>query len=393
MWRGIGWLKEGQDEAIDLFISASRALVAEVEGEVEALVASMPGQIRYQRDELSLSAVTSVTVSRRVRKRGLARRLVARLLATDAAEGAHVAALGMFEQGYYNQLGFGTGSYEHWASFDPAQLAVENPSRIPRRLTKDDWAVAHASRLKRMRPHGSCNVWPPEITHAGMLTAKNGFGFGYYDATRGELTHHLWCSAREPEHGPYQLFWMAYRNWEQFLELLGIIRSLGDQIRLVWMREPPGIQLQDLLSQPFAQRRARENGRLETMVHATAYWQMRICDLVACLEHTHLHGEPVRFNLELTDPVERFLDDDVPWRGLSGRYVVTLGPTSGAEKGEDADLPTLEASVGAFTRLWLGVRSATSLSVTDDLRGPPALLQDLDTLSLCLPTPKWDWDF
>jgi len=49
--------------------------------------------------------------------------------------------------------------------------------------------------------------------------------------------------------------------------------------------------------------------------------------------------------------------------------------------------------VGAFTRLWLGVRSATSLAVTDDLSGPQELLRELDDVLLCFPDPKWDWDF
>ena len=42
------------------------------------------------------------------------------------------------------------------------------------------------------------------------------------------------------------------------------------------------------------------------------------------------------------------------------------------------DLPELKASVGAFTRLWLGVRPATGLVVTDDLHGSPELLAQLD---------------
>jgi len=393
MWKGIGWLKDDQEEAIDLFISAGRAVVGEVDGEVEGLVASMPGLITYQQDELALSAITALTISRRVRKRGLGKRLMARLLAEDTAAGAQVAALGMFEQGYYNQLGFGTGSYEHWASLDPVELKVPIPERIPRRLTKDDWALVHESRLKRMRAHGSCHVLPPEITRTGMMTARNGFGFGFSDAGGSELTHHLWCSAREPEHGPYQVFWTAYRNWGQFLELMGLIRSLGDQVRLVSMREPPGIQLQDLLNRPFAQRRAREAAKFETKVRAVAYWQMRICDLAGCLAHTHLDGDTLRFNLALDDPISDYLDTDAAWRGLSGQYVVTLGPESAAEPGQDEALPTLQASLGAFTRLWLGVRSATSLAVTDDLAGPPSLLRQLDAQLRCLPAPRWDWDF
>jgi hypothetical protein len=127
-------------------------------------------------------------------------------------------------------------------------------------------------------------------------------------------------------------------------------------------------------------------------VHTSAYWQVRMCDLAGCLERTHLRGDVVRFNLALSDPIERFLDDDAAWRGLSGDYVITLGPSSGAEIGADANLPTLAASVGAFTRMWLGVRPASGLAVTDMLSGPPELLETLDW-ALRLPDPKPDWDF
>ena len=55
-------------------------------------------------------------------------------------------------------------------------------------------------------------------------------------------------------------------------------------------------------------------------------------------------------------------------------------------------MPTLTASVGAFTRLWLGVRPATGLAVTDDLDGLPELLSALDEI-LRLPVPNIGWEF
>ena len=119
--------------------------------------------------------------------------------------------------------------------------------------------------------------------------------------------------------------------------------------------------------------------------------QVRICDVAGCLEKTHLVDE-IRFNLALTDPIAEFLPEDVPWRGTTGEYVITLGPSSGAEAGTDSALPTLTASVGAFSRLWLGVLPATSLAVTDDLSAPPDLLEALDHV-LQLPKPSFSWDF
>ena len=114
-----------------------------------------------------------------------------------------------------------------------------------------------------------------------------------------------------------------------------------------------------------------EKGPFNTLIRGDGYWQARICDLAACMAKTHLHGPPARFNLTLRDPIEKYLDADAPWRGTSGEYVIALGPESSAEPGSDPALPTLDASVGAFTRMWLGVRPATGLAVTDDLDGPP----------------------
>ena len=86
-----------------------------------------------------------------------------------------------------------------------------------------------------------------------------------------------------------------------------------------------------------------------------------------------------------------FRDYD-PQTDTVSRRRCTLGPASSAEPGVDAGRPTLTASAGAFTRLWLGVRPATRLTVTDALAGPPELLEKLD-YALRLPDPKPDWDF
>ena len=86
------------------------------------------------------------------------------------------------------------------------------------------------------------------------------------------------------------------------------------------------------------------------------------------------------------------LFEGIGWRGVSGGYRVTLGRESHAETGFDDGLPTLTASVGAFTRLWLGVRPASGLAVTDELSGPPELLRQLDE-SVRLLSPVTDWAF
>jgi len=236
------------------------------------------------------------------------------------------------------------------------------------------------------------DIAPAGLTRYEMAETKNGFGLGYRREGDGTLTHYVWMSAPNVERGPYTVQWAAYQDYDQLLELLAVLHNLGDQVHLVRMREPQGIQLQDLIVQPFKGQNVTARSDYAQRIIAEAYWQMRICDLEACLARTRLPGEAVRFNLELGDPIEALLPEDAPWRGVAGRYVVTLGPSSGAERGWDASLPTLTATVNAFTRMWLGVRPATGLAATDDLSGPPDLLQALDS-ALCLPEPKPDWDY
>ena len=100
-------------------------------------------------------------------------------------------------------------------------------------------------------------------------------------------------------------------------------------------------------------------------------------------------GDPAVVQLS---PIEQYLPDDASWRGTGGDYVVTLGAACGAERGTDAGLPTLTATVNAFTRLWLGVGPPMGLAFTDDLDGPRDLLEQLDHV-LRLPAPHPDWDF
>jgi len=392
IWREAGWLKEQLEESVDLAAQAGRVMVAEVDGEAECTVATTPGTVRYLDADLPFSAVAAVTTSHVARKQGLGKCLTALAVAADAAAGALIAGLGMFEQGYYNQIGFGTGSYDHRIAFDPLRLNVRVKPRSPRRIRSDDWVTAHAARLVRWRGHGSCNLSAPEMTRLEMLEGANNFGLGYADGPDGALSHYFWCHPQDLEHGPYYMKWIVFQTTEQFWELMALIRSLGDQVRLVWMIEPPGIQMQDLLQQPFRARHMTRNSRFEAGCWAVAPWQMRICDLPGVLAQTHLPGDPVHFNLSLSDPIEDYLDEGAPWRGVGGDYRVELGPSSGAERGRAPALPTLSATVGAFTRMWLGVRPAGGLAMTDALAGPAELLARLDRL-LRLPDPKPDWEY
>ena len=70
-----------------------------------------------------------------------------------------------------------------------------------------------------------------------------------------------------------------------------------------------------------------------------------------------------------------------------------LGDDPGVDDGlPDGSAAVLDASVGAFTRLWLGVRPASGLALTDELVGQPELVAALDA-AFCLPPPLPDWPY
>ncbi|MBN1461193.1 MAG: hypothetical protein JXA57_16820, partial [Armatimonadetes bacterium] len=356
IWREVGWLPKGKESAVDTFLACGRALVADVDGQAECAVTTAPGLIRYVKEDLPFVEVTGVATSRVARRQGLAQRVLARALAADVADGALLSRVCVFDQGFYNRVGFGPGAYEHTISFDPATLRLNATPRAPQRLGKEDAELMHASRLARRRGHGGVIYQASGLTESEVRWSENGFGLGYRDGPNGELTHHLWCSPQNVEFGPYFVQWMSYQTWPQFLELLALLKNLGDQVRLVRMREPQGVQLQDLLERPFRHHAITDKSPYRNRMSAYAFWQVRMLDVPGCLAATKLDRGEIRFNLRLSDPIEGLLEEGASWRGVAGRYLVTLGPSSGAEFGDDAALPTLHASVNAFTRMWLGVR-------------------------------------
>lgn len=390
--REVGWVEPGKEGALDPTLGCGRALVADIGGSPECVVATAPGSMRYLEVDIPFVEVTLVATSRVARRQGLARGTLANALAADAADGAALARVCVFDQGFYNRVGFGPGGYEHTALFDPAALKISVKPRVPRRLSAEDLDLIHASRLSRSRSHGGVNYPGTGLTQTELAYwTDKGFGLGYCDGPGGELTHHFWCSAENAEFGPYHISWMAFQTGEQFLELMALVKGLADQVRLVRMREPVGIQLQDLLDRPLRQYETTQGSRYENRISAASYWQVRILDLDACLARTH-SCRGARFNLHLTDPVAPFLPPTSGWKGVSGDYAIALGETSRAERGTDPSLPTLNASVNAFSRFWLGVRPAAGLAVTDELSGPSELVAELDRC-LKLPEPRPDWDF
>ena len=86
-------------------------------------------------------------------------------------------------------------------------------------------------------------------------------------------------------------------------ERLALLKALGDQVNTIRMGEPPTVQMQDLVRKPFKSERIRRRSEHEAGIEAAAWWQIRICDLQACVRATHLYGPTVRFGLQLDDPI------------------------------------------------------------------------------------------
>ncbi len=418
IWYEIGWIdSKAGEKALADFVSTGSCLTAALDGEAECMVHATRGAMRYinpcrnprvnpalapeLNEDLPICAVTAVMTSRIARRLGLALQLTARQIAAGASDGAAVAVLGIFDQGFYDRLGFGTGSYEHTIRFDPATLRIEAPFRPPKRLTGKDWRAVHGAMMRRRRGHGGCLLPEPKLMKAELGLRPDGFGFGY--ETGGTLTHCLWLGASSVSHGPYRVDMLAYQDGDQLMELLGLLKSFGDQVSLIEMPEPPEVQLQSLLDQPFRNRRNTRKSDYAASHQSEAWWQLRMLDVPACVERRHWPGEKVQFNLTLTDPVSEYLPHG-PWRGCGGDYWISVGSGSFAQPGHRDDLPTLHASVGAFSRLWFGVASASSLAITDGFRtaepverglldfGASNLLERLDE-ALCMPLPRLGWDF
>ncbi|MEM9133775.1 MAG: GNAT family N-acetyltransferase [Actinomycetota bacterium] len=390
IWYEIGWIEDTEKtEALGGFLDAGNVEVAVMNGEAECLVHWSPGSVRYQDEQLSMGAITAVTTSQIGRKRGFASSLTASALAQAAEAGHAVAMLGMFEQGFYDRFGFGTGAHELTVSFDPGRLDIGHvPYRVPERIPLDAHVDFHAAMAGRLTSHGSVVLDAPDLFAADIGLNTKMFALGYRD-DGGALTHFL-AGSLDQGHGPWDIRFLAYRNTEQLLELLRLLKELSDQIRLVKVAEPAHVQLQALQREPIRERWQSKGAERESSTRADAWYQLRMLDVDACVSARRWIGPPVRFNLTLHDPLGDRRDG--PWPGVGGEYTVTFGETSGAAPGHRAGLPTLDAGIGAFSRLWFGVRPATVLATTDRLAGPQGLLRDLDA-ALALPHPVLGWEF
>lgn len=393
IWREIGWLEDpDKGDAVRTFYEVGDTLVADVNGAAECAVKVCPGAVAHQQQRLSMAAVTAVTTSHVARKQGLATELTAAALSRAGAAGYATAGLGMFEQGYYDRFGFGTMSYESEIAVDPAMLQVRSGFRPPLRFSLDDADDMHAALLRRLRGHGGCSVDVPNTFRGELQMESDWFALGYRDSANADRISHFLIVSGDDEHGPYRVDWLSYESLDQLMELMALIASLGEQVATVHVTEPAHLHLQDLIRQPFRRLIISRGGGHASLHRSLAYWQLRILDPAACLARTQLQGPSVRFNLALTDPLEELLPVDAPWRGCGGEWRIELGASSSATVGHEAGLPTLQASVGAFTRLWMGVRAASVLRLSDDLDGDESLITALDD-AIRLPPTRAGYEF
>lgn len=397
IWREVKWLVDDNREPLRLLLDGGRATVGTQRGSVECLAITTPAKFRYLGTDLSMSAVMAVTTSLVARKQGLAGQTTAAAVRESAEAGATLSALGIFDQGYYDRLGFGTMPYTRRLLFDPAQLMVPYPKRPPHRFDASHSELLHRSRLRRARGHGSVNLLSPNNSRAEAVEVKSSGGLGYYRSD-GEIGHHLYGHLKE-ENGPYRIWWAAYENYDELRDLLGVLRSLADQIHLVDMMEPRGVVLQDFLKQPFKFRRSTEKGKYEHTIITAAASQLRILDIPAAVAamgpsepSPKPSSEPLEFNLLIDDPIERQLPEDGRWRGCSGSYVVQLGADPKAEPGDGKSLPKVRMSIGGFTQLWSGARKVAHLSLRGELDAESDVRDELSR-RFRVPEPDFEWLF
>ena len=94
IWREVGWVTEGAPEkAMDIIFAADDTVVGCINGNPECSVLAQSGTMRLDETDLPLCVIAAITT----RGQGIVQK--------DTA----VTALGMFDQGFYNKVGFGTG--------------------------------------------------------------------------------------------------------------------------------------------------------------------------------------------------------------------------------------------------------------------------------------------
>lgn len=392
LWQEVGWISPDKKSALKLLFESGDGYGAEMDSELEATLLSLPADINYNNKLLSLQALSGLVVSPRARRRGIAGRLMTRALEEGVRSGQALSALVMFEQGFYDSLGFGLGGYKHIFTFDPDLLEVDADPEPPERLTAEDWQSVYQALQERKRANGGVNIKNPHFIKAEMEWDKNDdYGLGYRDE-EGDISHFVWLWRKGDSHGPLQVKFLAYQTQEQLLELLAVIARLGDQVHAVRMDEPHSIKLRDFIVYPHKQARITAESKYSYASTVQAPWQLKILDLEKCVSAFDLAGIDLEFNLELHDPLAEYADSESP-AVISGEYSLKLGEESCLKSEPVKRLPTLTASINAFTRMYLGAATPTELKTSSLFSAPPELLQDLEETFVQLPEPQLEMYF
>lgn len=418
IWREVGWIDDSDRErdGLSTFFSGGSALVAGIDGAgpAECAVHATPGTYRHDGSDVALWAITGVTTSRIGRNLGLATELMAEALARGAESGAVVATLGMFEQGYYDRFGFGADGYDHEYTLDPDSLDVPMPDRVPVRLGREDAAELHDLLARRHRTHGGVALSSPTAIAAELAWTEHLWALGWRDPQDGRLVAAVAGDAKD-EHGPYSVDVLAAEDPADVVALLGLVRSLGDQVRSVTFRfEPADLQLQDHVRHPIRAAQRRGLHRVGAPNAALCWRQTRILDVEAalgCLDAASWRIDPAFSRIDpafgRTDPAsgrhggagfacalkvtDPLADRGGRWPGVGGtyRWVLPGNGTSTAEAvdGDVGDLPVVRVSVNALSQLWSGARSASALALRGVLRADGAAVAALDR-AIRLPTPR-----
>ncbi len=379
-------------EIVAAFLEDSYAYLACYDGIVESVAQTHQGTIQQTDTILPLCAVTAVICGYVLRKQKATSIALARVLADRAKAGDAFAMLGIFDQGFYDRLGFGTNPYEYEFYIDPRDLNVPKISRPPKEFSLDDFKAIYRSRCRAHSMHGVCTISSEAMVKGEMIfhDEKNGFVLGYTNE-EGEITHHLFANF-EDEHGPGGIHWLVFQNEQQLLELLQIVKSLSDQIYSFWLLQPPQIRLQDYLHEPFRSTELTKGGKLPAKTEAYGFSQLRVLDIAQAVAATHFSGETVSLNIQIDDPIERFLENDSAWRGVGGEYVLHLGEESSISPGRHPNYESISLSVNDFSRMLHGSISPAQLCFMQKMKASEGLLKKL-TRVFNLPEPHPQWLF
>lgn len=381
IWREVGWITDDDGAAaLPHFLDGGHVTVGLADGEAECCVSIHDATWRQDRTDLACALVSSVTTSWVGRRRGFAGTMLRRQLVAAAGRGDAVSVLGMFDQGFYDRLGFGTGASVLRHQFDPDTLRIDVAPRPVRRLGVDDVPAVHDLLQRRPRTHGGVVVHDEGFTRGEYLWTEERMTLGLHDED-GRLVGVLIGKATG-EHGPLEVYVLVGETSDELLELVGLLRQLGDQYRLVWLADPPELVLEDLLDQPYRHRFTSKGAAHPHQITAGAWWQLRVLDLVAVTAALPASSTDVTVVVDVQDPLAA---GDDGWDGVHGRWRLSFGAAPTAERTDAA--ADIVAGAGAVSRLLTGVAKASHLALSDHLDGPPDVLAALDD-AITLPEPQ-----